>query len=97
MDNESFDYSKTEIAAGTGLSRATLFKVWPKLEALSLVTATRTIGQATMYKLNKDNPIVGKLMELDDLISEHYALKQCYPKVLSPKKRSKMTGHLGEI
>ena len=42
MDNESFDYSKTDIAKGSGLSRTTLFKVWPWLEALELITATRT-------------------------------------------------------
>lgn len=75
MDNESFDYSKTDIAEGAGLSRGTLFKVWPRLEALGLVTATRTVGQAKMYRLNKQNPIVKKLMELDDVISEHFALK----------------------
>ena len=75
MDNESFDYSKTDIAEGTGLSRTTLFKAWPKLEALALITATRTVGQAKMYRLNKQNPIVKKLMELDDAISEHFALK----------------------
>jgi hypothetical protein len=83
MDNESFDYSKTDIAEGTDLSRATLFKVWPKLEALDLITATRTVGQAKMYRLNKKNPIVKKLMELDDAISEYFALKQCGPKAVS--------------
>jgi hypothetical protein len=77
MDNESFDYSKTDIAEGTELSRATLFKAWPKLEALDLITATRTVGQAKMYKLNKPNPIIKKLMELDDAISEYFALKHC--------------------
>ena len=76
MDNESFDYSKTDIAEGTELSRATLFKAWPKLEALDLITATRMVGQAKMYKLNKKNPIVKKLMELDDSISEYFALKR---------------------
>ena len=30
-----------------------------------------------MYRLNKKNPIVKKLMELDDTISEHFALKHC--------------------
>jgi len=30
-----------------------------------------------MYKLNKQNPIVRKLMELDDAISEYFALKHC--------------------
>lgn len=79
MDNESFDYSKTDIAEGTELSRATLFKAWPKLEALDLITATRMVGQAKMYKLNKRNPIVKKLMELDDSISEYFALKHCNP------------------
>jgi len=74
MDNESFDYSKTDIAEGCGLSRTTLFKVWARLEALELITATRTVGQAKMYRLNKQNPIVKKLMELDDAISEHFAL-----------------------
>ena len=77
MDNESFDYSKTDIAEGIGLSRATLFKAWPKLEALDLITATRTVGQAKMYKLNKQNPITKKLTELDDAISEYFALKHC--------------------
>ncbi|MGD0953625.1 MAG: hypothetical protein ABR985_14750 [Methanotrichaceae archaeon] len=79
MDNEAFDYSKTEIAEGTDLSRATLFKVWSKLEALDLITATREVGRAKMYKLNKGNPIVKKLMELDDTISEYFAQKHCNP------------------
>lgn len=83
MDNESFDYSKTEIAEGTNLSRATLFKVWSKLEALDLIKATREVGRAKMYKLNKGNPIVKKLMELDDAVSEHFALKHCDPKASS--------------
>lgn len=75
MDNEAFDYSKTDIAEGTDLSRTTLFRVWPKMEALELITATRTVGQAKMYMLNKKSPIVKKLMELDDAISEYLALK----------------------
>jgi hypothetical protein len=32
-----------------------------------------------MYKLNKGNPIVKKLMELDDAISEYFAQKHCNP------------------
>jgi len=81
MDNEAFDYSKTDIAEGAKMSRATLFKVWPRLEALDLITATRTVGQAKMYRLNKKNPIVKKLMELDDVISEYFAMKHCCSEV----------------
>ncbi|MGB7570463.1 MAG: hypothetical protein WBL87_01765 [Methanothrix sp.] len=83
MDNESFDYSKTDIAQGSGLSRTTLFKVWPRLEELELIAATRTVGQAKMYRLNKQNPIVKKLMELDDAISEYFAQKHCAPMAAS--------------
>ncbi len=83
MDNEGFDYSKTEVMEGTDLSRATLFNVWPKLEALELLIETRSVGRAKMYKLNKKNPVVKKLMELDDAISEYYAQKCCNPNDLS--------------
>ncbi len=37
------------------------------------MVATREVGRARMYKLNKKNPIVKKFMELDDVISDHYA------------------------
>ncbi len=83
MDNEAFDYSKTDIAEGATMSRATLFKVWPRLEALDLITATRTVGQAKMYRLNKKSPLVKKLMELDDVISEFFAMKHSGPEVAS--------------
>jgi hypothetical protein len=86
MDNEVFDYSKTDIAEGAELSRATLFKVWPKLEALRLITATRMVGQAKMYRLNKQNPITKKLMELDDAISEYFAQMQCNPQNCTPNE-----------
>jgi hypothetical protein len=92
MDNEVFDHSKTDIADGAELSRATLFKVWPKLEALDLITATRTVGQAKMYKLNKQNPIIEKLMDLDDAISEYFALKHCNPETGSSGDISKVVG-----
>jgi hypothetical protein len=36
-----------------------------------------------MYRLNKKNPIVRKLMELDDAISEYFALKHCNPEAVS--------------
>ena len=67
MDNESFDYSKNEIAKSTKLSKATLLRMWPKLEVLGLITTV----DRDKYKLNKQNPIIKKLIELDDTISEY--------------------------
>lgn len=75
IDNEAFDYSKTEIARGTGISRTTLIKIWRVLEDLGIVVETRRVGRAKMYKLNKKNPIVQKFIELDNAISEYYAKK----------------------
>jgi len=73
IDNEAYDHSKSDIARGAGISRATLFNVWKVIEGNGVVVATREVGRARMYKLNKKNPIVKKFMELDDAISDHYA------------------------
>lgn len=73
IDNEAFDHSKTDIAKGAGISRATLFNIWPILEENGVVEPTREVGRAKMFKLNTANPIVKKFMELDNAISDFYA------------------------
>ncbi|MFQ6057121.1 MAG: winged helix-turn-helix domain-containing protein [Methanosarcinales archaeon] len=77
IDNEAFDHSKSDIAKGAGISRATLFNLWKILEENNIVIKTRTIGRAKMFKLNTKNSIVKKLMDLDDAISDYYAEKAC--------------------
>jgi len=54
-------------------SRTTLFKLWEVLDKNCIVTETRKVGRATMYKLNRENPVVKKFMELDAVISDFYA------------------------
>jgi DNA-binding MarR family transcriptional regulator len=73
MDNKAYDYSKTDIAKGSGISRTTLFSVWDNLEKNSLVRETRSVGRAKMYKLNLKNPVVLKFIELDNTICDQYA------------------------
>jgi hypothetical protein len=90
MDNEAFDYSRAEIEEGAGLSKTTLLKVWPKLEDLELIKTTRTVSKAKMYRLNKQSPIVKKLMDLDDAISDYYAQKYCNPAAGSSNEVSEM-------
>ncbi len=75
MDNIGFDYSKTDIAAGAGISRTTLFSVWDGLERNELVAFTREVGRAKMYRLNMKNEVVTKLIELDRAISDRHASK----------------------
>jgi len=72
MDNKAYDYSKTDIAKGAGISRTTLFSVWENLEKNSLVIETREVGRAKMYKLNLKNPVVRKFIELDNAICDQY-------------------------
>ena len=69
--NREYDYSKTDIAKGAKISRTTLFKIWNTLEKLDIVSETRNVGKAKMYKLNERNPIVQKFIELDNVISEY--------------------------
>ena len=51
MDNKAYDYSKTDIAKGAGISRTTLSSNWEQLEKNGLVSETRVIGRAKMFKL----------------------------------------------
>lgn len=72
MDNKAYDYSKTDIAKGAGISRTTLSSAWENLEKNGLVSETRGVGRAKMYKLNLKSPVVLKFIELDDAICELY-------------------------
>jgi hypothetical protein len=56
------------------------------LEKARIVKQTRVVGKSKMYKLNKENPVVRKLIELDAKISEMFA--QEFPK-LSVEVKSK--------
>lgn len=73
IENSIFDYTKTEIAKNAEISRASLYNVWPVLEMYGLVKESRRIGNAVLYKLNKENPLVKKLIELDLKISREFA------------------------
>ena len=56
--NEDFDYSMVDIAKLSGVGYATLKLLWPRLEKNNIITQTRTIGNAKMYALNINNPVI---------------------------------------
>lgn len=56
MDNKAYDYSKTDISKGAGISRTTLSSAWGNLEKPGLVIEAREVGRAKMYKLNLCTP-----------------------------------------
>jgi len=72
IENKLFDYTKTEIAKGAGISRVSLYKMWDELEEFGVVRPTRRIGKAVLHKLNEKNPIVQNLLELDFKLSKEY-------------------------
>lgn len=66
---KDFEYTKTDIANETGISRRTLYQVWPILERFNLVKVTKSFGMIKFYKLNTENPISRHLFALADKIS----------------------------
>ena len=72
LENRPFDYSKTEIAKNAKVGWSTLYGLWKNLEKTKIVRRTRIVGKSKMYRLNEENPIVRKLIELDAKISEAF-------------------------
>lgn len=70
---DSFDYSKSQVAEETGVSRITLDKIWEELVNRRMIITTRTIGRAEMFKLNKENPMVKVLLELSLKLASAFA------------------------
>ncbi len=66
---QNFDYSKSQAAEETGISRITIENIWEKLIKAKIIVKTRTIGRAELYKINKQNPKVKALIDLDFKIS----------------------------
>ena len=70
LDNREFDYSLTDIAKNADIGWSTLHGFWKELVKLDIVTKTRRIGRAELYKLNLNSPLVKKLVDLDNDISK---------------------------
>ncbi len=50
------------------MSWGTLTMLIPKFLELGLIVKTRKIGRATLYKINTTNPVVKKLIELNNFL-----------------------------
>lgn len=73
LENRPFDYSKTDIAKNAEVGWSTLHGIWKILEKAKIVKQIRTIGKSKLYKLDEENLIVRKLIELDAGISDMFA------------------------
>ena len=81
--NPSLDYSKQEVVQQVSMSRSTFFKAWKTLESSGIFTATRRIGRASMCRLNRQNPVVQKLIELDLTLGKQAMEKAVGQEVIS--------------
>ena len=69
LDYKMNDFTKKEIIEALGMSKLTFYKYFKDLEELGLVTASRKIGRATLYKVNLQNPMVKLLVEYETQLS----------------------------
>jgi AraC-like DNA-binding protein len=65
IENEIFDYSKKDIATHSEVSWNTLERFFNQLVKKDLVVKTRKVGKSQMYKINLENPVIKKIMEID--------------------------------
>ncbi len=62
------DYSLTDIAEGSGVAWSTLSSLWSKMEKEQFVVHTRNIGNAKLFQLNKNSPLVAEFITFADNI-----------------------------
>ena len=65
IQGQDFDYGMTEVARGAEVGWSAFSSVWSKLIEKEIVIMTRMIGNAKMFRLNRDNVFVEKLLKLD--------------------------------
>lgn len=76
LTERDLDFSITDLANNAGIGRATLYRIWNDLVRNKVLMPTRTIGKAKLYKLNKDNHVIKKLIEIDDFLVMESLRKQ---------------------
>ena len=87
LENNTFDYTKSEVAEETGISRVTLNLLWPELMKNKILIQRRKIANATLYRLNNSSQIVKKLKELDFFLSKELSENKI------KKQKIKITTH----
>ena len=65
IENKGMDFTKTDIAEGASIARASLFNYWPVLEDYNIVRVTRKFGKTKLYTLNTKSMITKRLLDLE--------------------------------
>ena len=70
IQGQEFDYSMTEIARQSEVGWSAFTIIWKQLIKKEVVKQTRTIGNARLFKLNKENIFVKKLIKFDSELTK---------------------------
>ena len=68
LEGRELDHSLTDIAEGARISRVTLFRMWGDIGKSGIIVHTRDVGNAKLYKLEMQNPVVINLAKMFDKI-----------------------------
>jgi DNA-binding transcriptional ArsR family regulator len=80
-ENQKTDLTLTEIANKAGIHYTSLMKALPLLERLGMVTMTRQVGNAKLYKINKGDAMVKRLIKLLDELNTRLDVRPpCAPR-----------------
>ncbi len=69
MDNPLSDFTKKEVIDALGMSKQTFYKYFADIEDYGIVSATRKIGRAILYKINLKHPLVSMLRDYEAKVS----------------------------
>lgn len=81
LDNHEFDYSKFDIASNCSISRVTLDGFFGDFIRLGIVSKTRNVGRATLYKINFSSPVVKEIAKLNEIVTSEF------PKRMTAKRK----------
>lgn len=78
MAHRDFDYTKTDIAKNTGLSRQTVYRGLAPLERFGLIKKNRKLGATTLYVLNGESEVVQNIVHFNKSIVKLLIEEQKY-------------------
>jgi len=76
IEGRGLDYSLTDITEGAEVAWKTTLKIIPELVKVGVVKHTRVIGNAKLFKINRDNIVATKLIELFDSLLSQYNIEE---------------------
>ena len=76
LDNPLYEFTRNEIMAAIGMSKITISRTLPIIEEIGIISVTRKIGKAKLYRLNQDSNAVNYFRAIIREYSEKIALQE---------------------